>query len=90
LAAAKRKPPISQKPLKKKICPPLSLPRTELPEVMRTTDFQFVFRKDYHKYLNVTGGFLSGTVERQKDKPTFTFRWHNVKGRVLRIDVTFP
>ena len=48
------------------------------------------FRKDYHKYLNVTGGFLSGTVERQKDKPTLTFRWHDVKGKVLHTDVAFP
>ena len=45
------------------------------------------FRKEYHKYLNVTGGFLSGTVERKKDKPTLTFRWHDVKGKVLREDV---
>ena len=48
------------------------------------------FRKDYHKYLNVTGGFLSGTVERQKDKPTLTFRWHDVRGKVLHTDVAFP
>ena len=48
------------------------------------------FRKDYHKYLNVTGGFLSGTVERKADKPVLTFRWHDVKGKVLRTDVAFP
>jgi alkaline phosphatase D len=44
------------------------------------------FRKDIHQYLNVTGGFLSGTVERKKGQPTLTFRWHDVKGKVLRED----
>ena len=48
------------------------------------------FRRDYHKYLNVTGGFLSGTVERKKDKPTLIFQWHDVKGKVLHTDVAFP
>lgn len=40
------------------------------------------FRADYHKYLNVTGGFLAGTVERQDGVPTLTFRWHNPDGSV--------
>lgn len=40
------------------------------------------YREDYHKYLNVTGGFLSGTVERDNDTPTLTFRWHNPDGSV--------
>ena len=44
------------------------------------------FRKDYHRYLNVTGGFLSGTVERKAKKPTLTFQWHDVKGMVLFAD----
>ena len=45
------------------------------------------FRKGTHQYLNVTGGFLSGTVERKGGKPELTFRWHNVKGKVLNTDV---
>jgi alkaline phosphatase D len=44
------------------------------------------FRKDYHRYLNVTGGFLSGTVERKAKKSTLTFHWHDVKGKVLFAD----
>ena len=45
------------------------------------------FRKGTHQYLNVTGGFLSGTVERKGGKPELTFRWHNVKGKVLNTDI---
>jgi len=48
------------------------------------------FRKEYHKYLNVTGGFLSGTVARKAEEPVLTFRWHDVKGKVLHTDVAFP
>ena len=44
------------------------------------------FRKDIHQYLNVTGGFLSDTVERQAGKLKLTFRWHDVNGKVLRED----
>ena len=44
------------------------------------------FRKNYHRYLNVTGGFLSGTVERKGEKPALTFQWHDVKGKVLFTD----
>ncbi|MFP6762769.1 MAG: alkaline phosphatase D family protein, partial [Planctomycetaceae bacterium] len=44
------------------------------------------FRKDYHRYLNVIGGFLSGTVERQSEKPTLTFRYHDVSGKVRYED----
>jgi hypothetical protein len=45
------------------------------------------FRKGIHQYLNVTGGFLSGTVERKGGKPSLIFRWHDVKGKVLNTDV---
>jgi alkaline phosphatase D len=41
---------------------------------------------EYHKYLNVIGGFLCGTVERTGDKPTLTFRWYDVSGKVRYED----
>jgi alkaline phosphatase D len=41
---------------------------------------------EYHKYLNVVGGFLCGTVERTGDKPTLTFRWYGVSGKVNHED----
>ncbi len=41
------------------------------------------FRADYHKYLNVIGGFLSVTVEREDGKPTIAFRHHDVDGKVV-------
>jgi len=48
------------------------------------------FRKEYrgpeHRYLNIVGGFLSGTVERINGKPTLTFRHHSVDGKVLNED----
>ncbi len=34
------------------------------------------YRDDYHQFLRVQGGFLSGTVQRQQEKPTLTFRFH--------------
>lgn len=40
------------------------------------------FREDYHKYLNVTGGFLSATCERADGLSTLTFRWHQPDGTV--------
>ena len=43
------------------------------------------FRKDYHKYLNVIGGFLSATVE-PGDQSTLTFRYHDAKGKVRFTD----
>jgi alkaline phosphatase D len=45
------------------------------------------YRKDIHQYLNVTGGFLSGSVDRKAGKPTLTFRWHDVNGKELHEDV---
>ncbi len=44
------------------------------------------FRADYHQYLNVIGGFLSATVERDDGVPTLTFRYHNSKGKVNYTD----
>jgi alkaline phosphatase D len=40
------------------------------------------FRKEYHQYLNVIGGFLSATVEQTDGKPTLTFRYHDDQGVV--------
>jgi alkaline phosphatase D len=40
------------------------------------------YRKDYHRYLNVIGGFLSATVEAGSADPTLTFRYHDVHGKV--------
>ncbi|MHC4324568.1 MAG: alkaline phosphatase D family protein [Planctomycetota bacterium] len=39
-----------------------------------------------HRYLNVIGGFLAVTVERQEDKPTLTFQFCSVDGNVLKED----
>ena len=43
-------------------------------------------RPDYHKYLNVVGGFLSATVDRKAGAPTLSFRYHDVAGKVLFED----
>lgn len=40
----------------------------------------------YHRYFNVVGGFLSGTVERVEGEPLLTFRHHSVDGDVLFED----
>jgi alkaline phosphatase D len=40
-----------------------------------------------HCYLNVTGGFLAGTVERRNDRPVLIFRFYSVDGEVLYEDV---
>lgn len=39
-----------------------------------------------HKYLNVVGGFLAGTVDRVEGKPTLTFRHYGVDGDILNED----
>jgi alkaline phosphatase D len=44
------------------------------------------FDKEYHRYLNVIGGFLSVTVERVNDTPNIVFRHHDVKGKVRNED----
>jgi alkaline phosphatase D len=41
---------------------------------------------EYHRYLNVIGGFLAATVERQNGKPTLTFRHYGVEGDVKHED----
>ena len=40
------------------------------------------FIPEYHRYLNVAGGFLGGTVDRIDGKPTLTFRFYDVDGNV--------
>ncbi len=45
------------------------------------------FRREIHRYLNVTGGFLSATVERVDDVPRMTVRYHDSRGRTLFEDV---
>jgi len=45
--------------------------------------FREDLREPMHRYLNICGGFLSGTVERIDGEPTLTFRHHSVDGKVL-------
>ncbi|MCK5175464.1 MAG: alkaline phosphatase D family protein, partial [Planctomycetes bacterium] len=47
-------------------------------------------RTDWHRYLNIRGGFLSCTVERAQDKPTMTFRHHDADGAILNTDRIIP
>ncbi|MBD3266224.1 alkaline phosphatase [bacterium] len=44
------------------------------------------YREEYHRYLNVTGGFLSVTATRENNRPTLIFRYHDVDGKVLNED----
>lgn len=44
-------------------------------------------RPDYHRYLNVIGGFLAVTVERVSGQPTMTLRFCDVDGDVKFEDV---
>jgi alkaline phosphatase D len=39
-----------------------------------------------HKYLNVIGGFLAMTIERQDETPVLIARHHGVDGKVLNED----
>ena len=45
------------------------------------------FRQDYHRFLKVKGGFLSATVARVENKPTLSFKYHGVDGKVRYEDV---
>jgi len=49
--------------------------------------FRMKDRSEMHKYLNVTGGFLSVTVERIGGRARAVFTHHNVDGTVNNIDV---
>lgn len=40
------------------------------------------YREDYHRYLNVIGGFLTATVDRPDGRPTLTLQFHDVDGEV--------
>jgi len=48
--------------------------------------FKEEYRGPEHRYLNIVGGFLSGTAERTNGKPTLTFRHYSVDGEVLNED----
>ncbi len=48
--------------------------------------FREDMREPMHQYLNICGGFLSATVERQDGKATLTFHHHSVDGTVLNED----
>lgn len=45
------------------------------------------YRPEYHRYLNVIGGFLSATVDRDGDTPRLALRFHDVDGVVKFEDV---
>jgi alkaline phosphatase D len=40
-----------------------------------------------HRYLNVVGGFLTGTVDRRQGTPTLVMRHHDVDGNILNEDM---
>ncbi len=42
---------------------------------------------EYHRYLNVIGGFLSVTVERANGEPTIAFRHYSAQGDLKHEDV---
>ena len=44
------------------------------------------FIEEYHRYLNVIGGFLSVTAERVDGKPNLIFRHHDVEGRLRYVE----
>jgi alkaline phosphatase D len=48
--------------------------------------FRMDQRQPEHRYLNIVGGFLAGTVERVDGKPVLTFRHYSVDGRILNED----
>lgn len=43
-------------------------------------------RRPEHRYLNIVGGFLAGTVEREGGKPVLIFRHYSVDGKILNED----
>ncbi|MFZ5833748.1 MAG: alkaline phosphatase D family protein [Planctomycetota bacterium] len=44
------------------------------------------FIPEYHRYLRVKGGFLSGTLDHATGKPRLTLRFHDVDGKVRHED----
>jgi alkaline phosphatase D len=48
--------------------------------------FKLESRQSMHQYLNICGGFLSGTIERVNGRPTLTFRHYSVNGEILNED----
>ena len=63
-----------------------SLPKHPVNEWMVRTGRSHGFIEEYHRYLNVIGGFLSVTVERVDGKPNIVFRHHDVEGRLRYVD----
>jgi len=51
--------------------------------------FRESLREPKHQYLNICGGFLSGTVERVNGSARLVFRHHSVDGEILNED-TLP
>lgn len=49
--------------------------------------FRQDLREPMHRYLNIIGGFLSGTVKRQDGSPTLILRHYNVAGEIVYEDV---
>lgn len=45
--------------------------------------FSMDLREPMHRYLNIVGGFLWGTIEKVDGKPVLTFRHYSVEGKVL-------
>ncbi|MCC6154841.1 MAG: alkaline phosphatase D family protein, partial [Candidatus Hydrogenedentes bacterium] len=43
-------------------------------------------KRPEHKYLNVIGGFLAVTVDRENDKPVLTARHYTVDGAIINED----
>ncbi len=48
--------------------------------------FRQELRGPEHRYLNIVGGFLAGTVDREDGQPVLTFRHYSVDGEVLNED----
>ncbi|MBU2493133.1 MAG: alkaline phosphatase D family protein [Bacteroidetes bacterium] len=49
--------------------------------------FSMDLREPMHRYLNIVGGFLWGTVERMDGVPTLTFQHYSVDGELLHEEV---
>ena len=71
-------------------------PKTKLMEFATgsTTDkhaggFSMDLREPMHRYLNIVGGFLWGTIERKEGKAVLTFRHYGVNGDILHQEIIY-
>ena len=48
--------------------------------------FRMSNREPMHRYLNITGGFLSAEVRQEGARPVMTLRHHGIDGKVLNED----